>query len=73
MPGFVPDASEFWPDHPGQPRIRRRRDRHPRAGEKKFGAPDEVRTGAPSLGSNELREILGIIIILIGTNSFPDI
>ena len=44
-----------------------------RAGEKKFGAPDEVRTGAPSPGSNELREILGIIIILIGTNSFPDI
>jgi len=29
MPGFVLDASEFWPAHPGRPRIRRRRDRHP--------------------------------------------
>jgi hypothetical protein len=57
MPGFVQDASEFWPDHP-------------------WPTPDTkvpVRTGAPGLGSNELREILGIIIILIGTNSFPDI
>jgi hypothetical protein len=44
-----------------------------RAGEKKFGAPEETRTGAPSLGPNVLREILGIIIILIGTNSFLDI
>jgi hypothetical protein len=40
-------------------------------GEKEFGALDEVRTGTPSLGSNVLREILGIIIILSGTNSFP--
>jgi hypothetical protein len=34
---------------------------------------DKGAAGAPGLGLNVLREILGIIIILIRTDSLPDI
>jgi hypothetical protein len=36
-----------------------------------LGGAGRLRTGTPSLGSNVLREILGIIIILSETNGFP--
>jgi hypothetical protein len=72
MPGFVPGASEFGPDHPlADPGYGGAGTGIRALVEKKLGAPDEVRTGAPSLGPNVLREILGIIIILSGTNRLP--